>query len=148
QPTKQSGSVFTATRLLRRCAPRNDASFCLPPHFLDPRRRPHAAHTLPMRDKPFAVYILTTRRRTVLYTGVTNDIGRRINEHRMGLRPSFTRRYNVTRLVHVEWFRDARTAIAREKQIKGGSRPDKVALIERGNPGWNDLAVEMGLVAG
>ena len=100
-----------------------------------------------MRDIPFAVYILTRRRRSVLYTGVTNDIGRRINEHRSGDRPSFTRRYSVTRLVYVEWFRDAKSAIAREKQIKGGSRADKIALIERGNPQWKDLAVEMGLVA-
>ncbi len=99
-----------------------------------------------MRDIPFAVYILTTRRRTVLYTGVTNDMGRRIHEHRTGARPGFTRRYCATRLVYVEWFRDARNAIAREKQIKGGSRADKVALIERVNPEWKDLAVEMGLV--
>ena len=99
-----------------------------------------------MRDKPFAVYILTTRHRTVLYTGVTNDIARRIHEHRTGARPAFTRRYNVSRLVYVEWFQDARHAITREKQIKGGSRADKVALIERANPEWKDLAVEMGLV--
>ena len=99
-----------------------------------------------MRDKPFAVYILTTRHRTVLYTGVTNDLGRRINEHRMGTRPAFTRRYSVTRLVYVEWFPEARGAIAREKQIKGGSRAAKIALIERTNPEWKDLAVEMGLV--
>ena len=100
-----------------------------------------------MRDIPFAVYILTTRRHTVLYTGVTNNIARRINEHRTGSRPSFTRRYCVTRLVHVEWFDDARSAIAREKQIKAGSRADKIALIERANPEWKNLAVEMGLVA-
>ena len=99
-----------------------------------------------MRHKPFAVYILTTRRRTVLYTGVTNDLERRIHEHRMGIRPSFTRHYCVTRLVYVEWCRDARGAISREKQIKGGSRADKVALIERTNPEWRDLASQMGLV--
>lgn len=99
-----------------------------------------------MRDKPFAAYILTSRRRTVLYTGITNDIARRINEHRAGTRPAFTQRYSVTRLVYVEWFQEARGAIAREKQIKSGSRAAKIALIERANPEWRDLSVEMGLV--
>ena len=93
-----------------------------------------------MRTLPFAVYILTTRRNTVLYTGVTNDLERRLTEHRAGLGGRFTRRYCAVRLVYVEYYADARTAIAREKQIKVGSRARKIALIERENPGWVDLA--------
>ena len=95
---------------------------------------------------PGVTVTATNQGTNIAYTGVTNDIGRRIHEHRTGARPGFTRRYCATRLVYVEWFRDARNAIAREKQIKGGSRADKVALIERVNPEWKDLAVEMGLV--
>ena len=87
----------------------------------------------------FAVYILTTRRRTALYIGVTSNLPLRLARHRAGLGSRFTRRYSVTRLVHVEWYRDPLTAITREKQLKAGSRADKIALIERENPGWVDL---------
>ena len=93
-----------------------------------------------MRDRPFAVYILTTRRNTTLYVGITNDLGRRLAQHRAGSGSRFARRYGATRLVHVEWFGDPLTAIAREKQLKGGSRAAKVALIDRHNPEWRDLA--------
>ena len=90
--------------------------------------------------RDFAVYILTTRRNTALYIGVTSNLPRRLAQHRAGLGSRFVRRYSVTRLVHVEWYRDPVTAITREKQLKAGSRADKVALIERDNPGWVDLA--------
>ena len=93
-----------------------------------------------MRQRQFAVYILTTRRRTALYVGVTRDLPLRLAQHRAGLGSRFVRRYCVTRLVYVEWYRDPLTAITREKQLKAGSRADKVALIERHNPGWVDLA--------
>ena len=88
-----------------------------------------------------AVYILSNRRNGVLYTGVTNDLRRRLSEHRSGLDPSsFTARYNLDRLVYFETTSDIRAAIEREKQIKGWLRRKKIALIEAVNPEWQDLA--------
>jgi len=75
----------------------------------------------------------------VLYTGVTNDLVRRVYEHKQKLIDGFTRKYNVTKLVYFEVFRDIRSAITREKQIKGGSRAKKVELISRMNSTWKDL---------
>ena len=89
------------------------------------------------------VYILTNDRHTVLYTGVTSDLVRRIDGHRSGAVPGFTRRYNVHKLVYVEGHADIVSAIAREKQIKAGSRAAKVALIEGQNPQWRDLGGEL-----
>ena len=89
----------------------------------------------------FYVYILASRSR-VLYTGVTNDLGRRVREHKAGESEGFTKRYRVHRLVFFESFRDVRAAIAREKQIKLWRREKKVALIEAQNPTWEDLAAE------
>ena len=89
--------------------------------------------------KTFAVYILTNKNRTVLYTGVTNDLRRRVSEHKSKLIPGFTKMYNVDILVYFEWFEDAPNAIAREKQIKAGSRSKKIALIDAFNNGWRDL---------
>ena len=87
-----------------------------------------------------AVYIMTNRHQTVLYVGVTSDLQKRIAEHRAGVHPSsFTRKYNVDRLVYFEMGRDIKAAITREKQLKGWSRAKKVALIENLNPEWNDL---------
>jgi putative endonuclease len=88
--------------------------------------------------RPFYVYILASRSRQ-LYVGVTNDIHRRVYEHRT-MKRGFTGRYRVERLVYVETADGPMAAIAREKQIKGLLRQKKVALIERGNPAWNDLA--------
>jgi putative endonuclease len=87
----------------------------------------------------YYVYIMTNKHHTVLYTGVTNDLMRRVQEHRDGRGGSFTSRYNATKLVFYETCQDARSAIAREKQIKGGSRQKKLALVERMNPEWRDL---------
>ena len=87
----------------------------------------------------YYIYIMASRSR-VLYTGVTNDLARRVNEHKQGLITGFTSRYRVSRLVHFEEFADIRDAIAREKEIKGWKRSRKTSLIERRNPTWEDLA--------
>jgi putative endonuclease len=87
----------------------------------------------------FYVYIMTNPRRTVLYTGVTNNLHRRVWEHRNGRGGKFTTKYRCTRLVLYETFQDPYNAIAREKQIKAGSRSSKVELIEAMNPEWWDL---------
>ena len=89
--------------------------------------------------RQYFVYVLASRSR-VLYTGVTNQLERRISEHRSGLVPGFTQRYKIERLVYCESFGDIRAAIAREKQIKSWRREKRVALIERANPTWDDLA--------
>ena len=89
------------------------------------------------------VYILTNARHTVLYTGVTSDLVRRVEAHRSGAVAGFTRRYNVHKLVYVEVHADIVSAIAREKQIKAGSRAAKVALIDALNPHWRDLSGEL-----
>ena len=86
------------------------------------------------------IYITTNKNHTVLYTGVTNNLPRRIKEHREGRsEKSFTYRYNATKLVYYEEFSNILTAIAREKQIKAGSRQKKIDLINSINPGWEDL---------
>ena len=90
-------------------------------------------------DKVYCVYILTNQRNTVLYTGVTGDLRARVYQHREKLLPGFTNRYNVSKLVYYEAGHDASGAIAREKQIKAGSRQQKIELINRFNPEWHDL---------
>ena len=85
------------------------------------------------------VYILTNDRHTVLYTGMTNDLLRRVTEHREKQIPGFTARYNVAKLVYFEVCGDPGTAIEREKQIKAGSRQRKIELVEQQNPAWRDL---------
>ena len=87
----------------------------------------------------YYVYILTNRWNTVTYTGVTNDLVRRVYEHRERLVPGFSARYHVTKLVTYETFTHPSAAIAREKQLKAGSRMQKVALIEQRNPDWCDV---------
>jgi putative endonuclease len=89
--------------------------------------------------RQFYVYILTNRRHTVLYTGVTNDLKKRGYQHRHKLIHGFTSRYNVDQLVYYEVFEDTYSAISREKQIKGGSRQKKIDLINSMNPQWLDL---------
>ena len=90
-------------------------------------------------EKPCFVYILTNKRRTVLYTGVTSDLQKRVHQHRMKLTPGFTTRYNVNKLVFYEVADNPYAAISREKQIKAGSRKKKMALIDGMNPQWLDL---------
>ena len=88
----------------------------------------------------YYIYILTNAHRTVLYTGVTNDLVRRVYEHKHHLnRESFTARYNVEYLVYYEAASDVEAAILREKQIKGWNRKHKNKLIESKNPNWADL---------
>ncbi len=77
-----------------------------------------------------------------LYVGVTNDLGRRVWQHKQKLIEGFTKRYNITRLVYYEETPDVKAAIAREKQIKGWTRKKKITLIESLNPGWKDLSQE------
>ena len=87
----------------------------------------------------YYVYIMTNKY-APLYTGVTNDLERRVYEHKRKLIPGFTRKYNLTRLVWYEAGNDISVSIAREKQIKGWLRSKKVALIETMNPNWEDLS--------
>ena len=94
-----------------------------------------------MKIQLFYVYILSNIRNTVLYTGVTNDIKRRIYEHKIGMNDGFTKKYHINKLVYFEVFEYIDLAIAREKQIKGYSREKKVKLIEAKNPEWNELLV-------
>ncbi len=91
----------------------------------------------------YYVYIMTNPHNTVLYTGVTNNLLRRVHEHKEKLADSFTKQYNVTKLVYYEVYDDALTAISREKQIKGGSRKKKMGLIDGMNPTWKDLYEEL-----
>ena len=91
--------------------------------------------------KQYYVYIMTNRSGT-LYIGVTNDLARRVYEHKNKLIPGFTAKYNITKLVYFETTDDVRTAIAREKQIKGWLRAKKITLIESVNPNWDDLGTD------
>ncbi len=90
-------------------------------------------------DKEFYIYLMTNMHNTVLYTGVTSDLKRRVYEHKEKLVEGFTKKYRVSKLVYYEMAADAQTAVSREKQLKSGSRQKKVALIERMNPLWHDL---------
>jgi len=92
-------------------------------------------------SKQYFVYIMTSKTGT-LYTGMTNDIIRRVYEHKHKLRAGFTARYNINRLVYVETYGDVTDAIAREKQIKSWRRSKKLALIRELNPKWQDLSAE------
>ena len=78
----------------------------------------------------------------MIYIGVTNDLERRVGEHKRKAVPGFSARYNLTKLVYFEMFGDVRAAISREKELKGWVRRRKVALIESMNPQWNDLSAE------
>ena len=92
-------------------------------------------------SRSYYVYIMSNRYKT-LYVGVTNDLERRVYEHKNGLTPGFTKRYNINQLVLVEETSDVNEAITREKQLKGWVRRRKIELIEAANPKWDDLAAE------
>lgn len=92
-----------------------------------------------MNNILYYVYLASNKNNTVIYTGVTNNLIRRIYEHKNKLISSFTSKYNVTKLVYYEVFTDIRNAIAREKLIKAGSRKKKIYLIETMNPTYRDL---------
>ena len=89
--------------------------------------------------KKYCVYILTNKSNRVLYTGVTNDLSRRIYEHKNKMVDGFTKKYNLTKLVYFDEFGDVSDAISAEKKIKGWLRVKKIALIESMNPEWRDI---------
>ena len=93
--------------------------------------------------KQYFVYITTNNTNTVLYTGITSDLRKRVYEHRNKLADGFTKRYNVSKLLYYEVFDSPVDAITREKQIKAGSRRKKIDLIEQNNAEWNDLYDEI-----
>ena len=96
-----------------------------------------------MVGKEYCVYIMTNAHNTVLYTGVTNQLQRRVYEHKNGQVSIFTKKYNVTKLVYYEVTDNVHSALTREKQIKGGSRKKKIDLVNSLNPTWKDLYDEL-----
>jgi putative endonuclease len=96
-----------------------------------------------MLHRSYFVYIMTNRTKSVLYAGVTNDLKRRVWQHKEKTFEGFTSRYQVTTLVYYEPFDDVNSAIAREKQIKGGSRQKKLDLVNSMNAEWRDLYEEL-----
>ena len=91
-------------------------------------------------DKQYYVYILTNKSNNVLYIGVTNNLIRRMFEHKNKLLEGFTKKYNLTKLIHFEITEDAESAIRREKQLKNWHRDWKMNLINQYNPEWKDLS--------
>ena len=97
-----------------------------------------------INERYYFVYINTNKTHKVFYTGVTNNLLNRNYQHKSKEnKTSFTAKYNVNKLVYYETFNDVRDAIAREKQIKGGSRKAKINLIIKLNPGWKDLSLDL-----
>ncbi|MFA5175109.1 MAG: GIY-YIG nuclease family protein [Patescibacteria group bacterium] len=98
-----------------------------------------------MRRRQYYIYIMTNQNNTTLYTGVSNSLARRIYEHKTknSYHESFTKKYNINKLVHYKIFDDIKNAITREKQIKAGSRQKKIDLINNKNPEWKDLYDEV-----
>ena len=94
-------------------------------------------------DKRFFVYILTSRPLGPLYVGVTSDIAARVFQHKQGETPGFTRRYNIKQLVYFEIHDTAETAFRREKRLKKWNRAWKVRLIQKTNPNWQDLYMDI-----
>ena len=92
-----------------------------------------------MRPRHFYVYILASKVGGTLYVGVTNDLIRRVAEHRLKVMEGFTEKYDVVRLVYFEQFDDSENAIRREKRLKKWNRAWKIRLIEENNPNWDDL---------
>jgi len=89
------------------------------------------------------VYMMSNKTRSTLYIGITDNLERRVSQHRAGEIAGFTQQYHCPHLVYFEHFRDVSSAIASEKQLKGWRREKKNALIAKKNPYWNDLAVEL-----
>ena len=94
---------------------------------------------IPYNRKQYYVYIMTNKINTVLYTGVTSDLKKRIWEHKGKVIEGFTKKYNINKLIFFEIYNDPENAILREKQIKAGSRAKKIELIKGINPEWKDL---------
>jgi len=93
--------------------------------------------------RQYYVYIMTNKHNKVLYTGITNDLKRRVYEHKEKLVDGFTKKYNITKLVYYEVFEDPENAILREKQIKAGSRQKEIDLINSTNRKWLNLYEEL-----
>ena len=96
------------------------------------------------RQHLYHVYILTNKRHTVLYTGFSGNLHQRVVQHKEKVQPGFTKRYNVDKLVYFEEYQNVHDAIAREKQIKKGSRQKKLDLINAFNPEWRELTDDIG----
>jgi putative endonuclease len=95
------------------------------------------------RDYNFWIYIVTNRNHTVLYIGMSNRLSRRTWEHREGAKSGFASKYQRRKLVYYEHYRHVRDAIARESQLKKWSRAKKISLVNRLNPCWEDLGVDV-----
>jgi len=93
--------------------------------------------------RQYCVYLMTNAHNTVIYCGVTNNLARRVYEHKNSLGGIFTKKYNVNKLVYYEVGDNVNAALAREKQIKGGSRKKKIDLVNSINPEWKDLFDEI-----
>ncbi len=98
-------------------------------------------------EKHYFVYLLSNDWKNVVYVGVTNNLARRVYEHRNGLVEGFTKKYRVKNLVYFEQTTDVLSAIAREKEIKGWKRFKKNILINTMNPAWRDLSPELGILS-
>ena len=94
-------------------------------------------------EQHFFIYLITNPNNKVIYTGMRNNLVRRVHEHKEKFIEGFTKKYNVVKLVYCEIHKDSYSAIAREKQIKGGPRKRKIELIEKMNPKWKDLSSEL-----
>lgn len=90
--------------------------------------------------KTYYIYLITNKRNTVLYTGITNNLNRRISEHKGNLIKGFSNKYNLNKLIYYEFTNDIHSALKREKEIKGWKRNKKIKLIETKNPKWIDLS--------
>ena len=95
-----------------------------------------------MKDRQYYVFVLTNSNNNVLYVGMTNNLERRVFEHKSKLVEGFTEKYNLTKLVYYEMTGDVQSAISREKQMKNWHREWKINLINESNPGWKDLSGE------
>jgi len=96
-----------------------------------------------MIAKTYCVYIMTNKNNSTLYTGVTNNLLRRVHEHKKGVGSKFTHRYKTNKLVYYEITNDVEAAIMREKQVKDGSRQKKIDLVNSINPEWRDLSDDL-----
>ena len=93
--------------------------------------------------RQYYIYLMANKNNTVLYTGVTKDLKRRVYEHKEKMIEGFSKKYNVTKLVYYQMFRNIKSAIFREKQIKGGSRVKKNELVNKMNSKWRDLYYDL-----
>ena len=131
--------------------PRNDTFGChceersdrVPFQIFDLERDEAISKRGNMNERQYYVYIMTNKRNNVLYTGVTNDLVKRVYEHKEKLVDGFTKKYNITKLVYFDATKDVEEAILKEKKIKAGSRAKKAALVESMNREWRDLYEEI-----